>query len=136
MYGLDSRAGMMCNKTTQASRSVLPLQKDGTVDRMESRPIKLRGVPDVMEPCRRNEQIRIVDKAGGGLSLAYYSLNVLPPLRQRRRQVEASRVFSPADEVSAHAATVATHAFRPRRARARQYVFVPIRHHAELQVVH
>ena len=85
---LVDSARVMSNQPRQPVIRADPPQEPGAIQRMKSRLRQVRGIPDVMKPRRRRQQLIRQAKPGSNLlTTSTSTLNMPPPTRQHRIQI-------------------------------------------------
>ena len=78
----------MSNQPRQPVTRADPPQEPGAIQRMKSRLRQIRGIPDVMKPRRRRQQLIRQAKPGSNLlATSTSTLDMPPPTRQHRIQI-------------------------------------------------
>ena len=85
---LGDSARVMSDQPRQPVIRADPPQEPGAIQRMKSRLRQVRGIPDVMKPRRRRQQLIRQAKPGSNLlTTSTSALDMPPPTRQHRIQV-------------------------------------------------
>ena len=85
---LIDRARVMSDQPRQPVTRADPPQEPGAIQRMKTRLRQVRGIPDVMKPRRRRQQLIRQAKPGSNLlTTSTSTLNMPPPTRQHRIQI-------------------------------------------------
>ena len=85
---LVDSARVMSDQPRQPVIRADPPQEPGAIQRMKSRLRQVRGIPDVMKPRRRRQQLIRQAKPGSNLlTTSTSTLNMPPPTRQHRIQI-------------------------------------------------
>lgn len=92
---------MIGDERTQPVRCTLSAQELGAIDRMESRRGQLGAVPDVMQPGRGDEHLRIVNRVGDFCRTPRYTCDMLKATRKVTQALPRDSL-SPDNEVVGH----------------------------------